>query len=256
MTTFRPGNPRTIRFALPLAFFVSYLFASIDFLRILSYLLTTIPLHEMGHAMMAWMGGRWAIPLGAIVPTAGMTLIAYSRSSVFIFFYYSLLVYGIYYFHRKQYSFHLNMLVLIFFISGFLTFRIDELRLASYISLAGIMGEIFLSTFLIISFYYNLTTRFRWDFWRFPVLFFGACGFTNTALQWYRIKNNLQALPMGSAVSGEGARDMSGDLNQLILAGWSPAQIIVIYWSFIKICIVVIVGYYVIGLFKGQPQTN
>lgn len=249
MITFNPGNIKTLRFALPAAFIVSLIFSSVDFLRILSYLLATIPLHELGHALVAWMGGRWAIPLGAIVPTAGMTLISNSRSMFFIVIFFSLLVLGIYYFYTKQYRFHLSILLLIFALSCFLTFRIDEMRLASYISMAGILGEIILSTFLIVCFYYNLTNRFRWDFWRFPALLFGTIAFTNTALQWYRIKNNLQAMPMGSAISAEGARDMSGDLNQLILAGWMPQQIILIYWTFIKTSALIIVTYYITGIF-------
>lgn len=248
MITFNPSNVNTLRFALPIAFIVSYLFNTVDFLRILSYLLTTIPLHEMGHALVAWMGGRWALPLGAIVPTAGMTLVANSRSMVFIFIFFSLLMAGIYYFYKKQYRFHLSMLLLIFTLSCFLTFAIDELRLAAYISMAGILGEIILSTFLIVCFYYNLTNRFRWDFWRFPALLFGTTAFTNTALQWYRIKNNLQAMPMGSAISAEGAKDISGDMNQLILAGWMPQQIILIYWAFIKTSALIILTYYIMGI--------
>ena len=134
-----------------------------------------------------------------------------------------------YFFYNKKYKFHLNILLSIFITSLYLSFGIDEMQLSSYISLAGIMGEIFLSAFLIICFYFNLTAKFRWDFWRFIFLFFGTSCFTNTTIQWYKIKNNLQALPMGSAMSAEGARDMSGDLNQLILAGWSEAHIIAMY---------------------------
>lgn len=244
------------RFALPAAFIIAYLINSVEFLRIISFLFSTIPLHEMGHALMAWMGGRWAVPLGAIVPTAGMTLIASSRSTIFIFIFFSFLSYGIYFFYRKKYNFHLNILLFIFFLSLYLTFRPEEMQLASFISFAGILGEILLSTFLIICFYYNLTERFRWDFWRFPVLFYGATGFTNTALQWYNIKKHLQTLPMGSAVSGEGARDMSGDLNQLILAGWSEAQITAVYWFFIKTCIILIILHYAIGLLKGDLELS
>lgn len=254
MTTFSAGNLKTLRFALPTAFLVSLIFASIDFLRILSFLFATIPLHEMGHALVAWMGGRWAVPLGAIVPTAGMTLISDSRSTFFIILFFSLLAAGIYRTFTMQYRFHLSLLLLIFALSCFLTFGIGELQLAAFISMAGILGEIVLSTFLIVCFYYNLTTRFRWDFWRFPALFFGTTAFTNTALQWYRIKNNLQEMPMGSAVSAEGAKDMTGDLNQLILAGWSTGQITLIYWSFIKTCALIIVTYYVSGFLRERSH--
>ena len=159
-----------------------------------------------------------------------------------------------YFFYNKKYKFHLNILLSIFITSLYLSFGIDEMQLSSYISLAGIMGEIFLSAFLIICFYFNLTAKFRWDFWRFIFLFFGTSCFTNTTIQWYKIKNNLQALPMGSAMSAEGARDMSGDLNQLILAGWSEAHIIAMYWSFIKVSMIVIVFHYVINLFKEETE--
>ena len=112
MTTFSAGNLKTLRFALPTAFLVSFLFTSVDFLRILSFLFTTIPLHEMGHALAAWMGGRWAVPLGAIVPTAGMTLISDSRSTFFIILFFGLLAAGIYRAFTMQYRFHLNLLLL------------------------------------------------------------------------------------------------------------------------------------------------
>ena len=254
MTTFSAGNLKTQRFALPTAFLVSLFVASVDFLRILSFLFSTIPLHEMGHALIAWMGGRWAIPLGAIVPTAGMTLISYSRSLLCIFLFFTLLLVALYWAFTKQYRYHLNLLLLIFGLSCYLTFGIDEMELAGIVSMGGILGEIVLSTFLIVSFYYNLTTRFRWDFWRFPALLFGTTAFLNTALQWYRIKNNLEAMPMGSAISAEGARDMSGDLNQLILAGWSPGQITLIYWSFIKTCALIIATYYISGIFRERSH--
>lgn len=210
----------------------------------------------MGHAIMAWMGGRWALPLGAIVPTAAMTLIGETRSYFFIFLFYGLLFFALFYFYREKYYFYFRSIILLFCLSFYLTFRVDELQLSSYIYGAGILGEIFLSTLIVISFYYKISDRFRWDFWRYPFLIYGAVGFTNSALQWYRIKNNLQEMPMGSAISTDGAKDMSGDLNRLLLAGWSEAQIIAFYWFCIKVGLIIIGLHYAINLLAEEKTNN
>lgn|GEM_PF-7078607 len=36
----------------------------------------SIPTHEMGHAIVAWLGGRFALPLGAWIPMAGFTSVS------------------------------------------------------------------------------------------------------------------------------------------------------------------------------------
>lgn len=57
-------DTRMNAWALPVAAAISWIVHSVWMLKIVGFFASTIPLHELGHAVMAWVGGVPAIPIG------------------------------------------------------------------------------------------------------------------------------------------------------------------------------------------------
>lgn len=244
---YRIENPKTKKWALPLALGFGILLQSSWGFRMISHLTTNMPLHEMGHAIVSWLGGRKALPL----PMMGFTMAAYSRSTAVIVLIHALLVAWVgYAFVKKRYY---NLLFGTLFLAAaiHMSFFISEIKLTQYVHFGGVLGEVILSTLLIVSFFFSITKRYRWDFWRFPLLIYGAIAYSAAAVMWININSGLQSLPMGSAISADVA---DGDLSRLIAAGYTPEGIISTMLWIIRMCGIAIIATYVFTQILSQSK--
>jgi len=212
-------------------------------------LIFKIPIHEMGHALMAWLGGKWAFP----VFVAGFTFIGQNRSALIIglslFFY----ILSFFWFYKNRNFFLLSVTLILFSLFVKFTFRISEIKLEQYIALAGLLGEIVLPTIGLAIYFFDLKDIPHWNFWKYFVAFYCTVALYDSGLMWLRILDNLQNLPFGSALSSNGASDSSGDLNRLVSAGWTNPQITHFYISSFKICLMVIL---ICMIFSFMIDTN
>ncbi|MBC7465125.1 MAG: hypothetical protein H7256_03975, partial [Bdellovibrio sp.] len=140
----------------------------------LAILFCVIPVHEMGHAFAAWMNGRFALPIGAIVPTAGMTIIGYSYHFLVTLIYLAAFGYlGLKAYQQKLY-FWVALSFCFIVISIAMTFSLAADQVGPIISYGGVAGEFLLSAVLIISFYQPSFKILRWDFFRYPFFVMGC----------------------------------------------------------------------------------
>lgn len=242
------------RYALPVCFIIAYLFQLSPALRTLTFLMVRIPLHEFGHALVAIMGGRLAFPIGSLIPTAGMALIGETRYPIIsILVITSALLGARWGLHRKNLFITAMSSLLVLMTINF-SFLMSNEALENFISFSGIAGEFVLGAVLVLSFYFPMTQRYRWDFWRYPILLAGALSFTHAYVQWTHIKNRLWPMPMGTAVSVDGAQDPNGDLNRLLANGWSENLIIESYLKVGKLCLLLIFTHYLV-FFILAPST-
>jgi len=128
-------------------------------------------IHEFGHATVAWLGGHQATPL-----PFGWTNVGAEQS---LFVYCGVLtLFGLLFWSgiKEKRKWPMGLAIALTTLQFFMTWVISPDTFDMLLSFGGIGGEFYLSTLLIISFYFPLPEYWRWDFFRYPAVVFA--GFT------------------------------------------------------------------------------
>ena len=199
--------------------------------------------HEFGHATIAWLSGRRAIPL-----PLGWTNFEPDRS-IFVYFGILLLFGGLYWAGRRENRRWPMVLAIFLALCQFwMTWLISPRTFNMLFSFGGIGGEFYLCACLMVSFFFSLPNYFRWDFYRFPVVLGAAFTFWHNIFFWRQIDRGQASIPWGTLWGG--SNDAGGDMNQLIQSGWSSQQIIDTYNLLGGFCLVAILCTYFYFAFK------
>lgn len=193
--------------------------------------------HEFGHAIVAWLSGRRAIPL-----PVGWTNVDLDRS---LFVYGAVLgLLGLLFWmgKREHKRWPMGLAVVLAVVQFGMTWGNSAGTFLVWLSFGGIGGEFCLCALLMVSFFFALPNYFRWDFYRYPVVVGAAFTFWHNVWFWRQIDRGREAIPWGTLWGG--ANDSGGDMNQLIQAGWSTRQIIDTYNLLGSLCVLAIVGTY------------
>lgn len=221
--------------ALPIAFVVALLL-NLTSARVLLYPFQIV-IHELGHAVTAWLSGRIAIPL-----PMGITFWGPPNMLVSLVVTGLLVTFGVLAWRERR-LFAVGTAVTLLLLQVCLSWLIPRSASEMWITFGGIGGELLLSAFAIVAFYYPAPDRVRWDFWRFVLLLPAASAVVMQALLWEKAAIDSSYIPMGSALSA--TRDGSGDLEKLVqLYGWSIQQIVESYRLIAFVCLVAIVLHY------------
>jgi hypothetical protein len=201
--------------------------------------------HECGHATVAWLGGYKAIPL-----PFGWTNIG-AEQSLFVYFGVLTLL-GLLFWtgHQEQRRWPMVLACILAVVQFYMTWIISEDTFYMLFSFGGVGGEFYLSTLLIVSFYWPLPAKWRWDFYRYPAVLFAGFTFLGSLGRWRQIKSGVQAIPWGTLFGGSG--DAGGDMNQLVDHGWSDQRIVDCYNSLGGLCLIVIVSVYAYFFLKQR----
>lgn len=202
--------------ALPVALLCSLLVGSTT-LGSLLLLPFQIQFHELGHALVAWLSGRAALPL-----PFGFTFWKEERS-LFVgcsvaFLLGLLLVYA----QRERRPFGTLVGVLLSAAFVVLALLLSVERSRELILLGGLAGELVLSSLTMVAFYFPMPDRLRWDFFRFVLLVPASACWLGALRLWLGVWRGTRALPMGSILGTDG----TGDLDRLIAEyGHDPRSI-------------------------------
>jgi hypothetical protein len=234
--------------SLPLSIAFGWLSNSIDLLKLL-FTGMRIWIHEWGHATAAWLAGHQAIPL-----PFGFTPIAAERSLFVYFGVLFLLGVTIWTGWRESKRWVMGVAIGLGLVQFWMTWVLSRETALMWFSFAGVGGEFYLSTLLMVSFYFPLPQRFRWDFWRYVLLLPAANCFWHIFGLWRKIRQGTAEIPWGSLFGGAG--DSNGDMNQLNeVYSWSIAQIISTYNHIGNLCLFVLMGVYVFFVIKQNRLT-
>lgn len=204
------------------------------------FLFLRIWIHELGHAVPAWLSGRAALPL-----PFGFTFWN-EESSWFTALCLAFLI-GVFAVAsvREKRVFGIVLAGVLFALQITCTLFVSDLRMIEWILAGGMAGELVLSTLFVVSFYYPMPDRFRWDFWRFVVLVPAACVFASAFAMWIRIDQGAEGLPFGSILGAPG--DGSGDVERLMDGYyWTAEGMTTFYRTLGGLCLLTIVGHYVV----------
>jgi hypothetical protein len=197
-------------------------------------------MHEFGHATVAWLTGKRALPL-----PIGWTNVEPDKS-IFVyggvlFLLTVLLVAG----WRERKIWPILIALAVAPLQFYMTWRLPEYRAQLWLSFAGVGGEFYLSTALMALFYFQFPDKFKWSYCRYVLLFLGASSFLNIYVFWRQVKRGAESIPWGSMVQGE--EDGGGDMNVLRDDyNWSNHDIIGTYNHLGNACLVALVIVYVI----------
>jgi len=228
--------------ALPLAFVVALLF-NLTSAKVLLYPFQIV-IHELGHALTAWLSGRIAVPL-----PMGITFWGPPNLVVSLFVTALLATYGVLAWRERR-LFAVGTALALFMLQFCLSWLIPRSASEMWITFGGIGGELLISAFVIVAFYYPAPDRVRWDFWRFVLLPPAASALVMQALLWEKAVTDSSVIPMGSALSA--SRDGSGDLEKLVqLYGWTIERIVESYRLLAFVCLVVIALHYLTFLARS-----
>ncbi|MGD1904603.1 MAG: hypothetical protein ACFB0C_01260 [Leptolyngbyaceae cyanobacterium] len=197
--------------------------------------------HEFGHATVAWLAGRKAIPL-----PIGWTNVQPERS---LFVYLGLLILlGLLYWsgRREQRRWPMILAVVLAPLQFGMTWLMPIDTFEVLLNFGGIGGEFYLCTLLMVSFYFPLPAYWRWDFYRYPVVLGAAFTFWGQLWLWKQIAWGQATIPWGSLWGGA----EHGDMNNLALYGWSPQRITDTYNSLGNVCFAIVLGVYVYFVLK------
>lgn len=208
--------------ALPVSLICALAVSSTRFGRMLA-VPVQIQFHELGHALVAWLSSRAALPL-----PFGFTFWREERS-LFTGLCVSFLL-GLLFVvadrERKRFGILLSTLLIVTWVM--LTFVVAHEHSEMWIIAGGVAGEFVLTGLAMIAFSFPMPDRLRWDFFRLLVLPLATFAWVSSARLWLGVARGTRSLPLGSFLGSAG--DLSGDLDRLIhVYGWSEAKITQVY---------------------------
>ncbi|MDO8804063.1 MAG: hypothetical protein Q7R35_06515 [Elusimicrobiota bacterium] len=207
-----PAALRTSPWAVPLALAAGWLLKDIWWLLGFPF---HFMCHEVGHSLVAWLGGCWSFPI-----IAGLA-VTDPDPSLFL----SALVAGILAWASWQAVKNRNPLLLFccaLLASGFfyLQFIAAPETLWQFILFGGHAGEFFFPALLIPAFYYRGPLNWRWDWLRYPVLAAAACELVFAWSFWLKAGIDPVTGIYGVNISDGSMADM--DIARLVAQfGWT-----------------------------------
>jgi hypothetical protein len=225
-------------FALPLALLVARLVAASG-LRLISAILAMV-LHESGHAITAWLTGRWAVPMLWVTPHGE------ERSWAIVALVTLAILFG------GFLAWNAQRWGLVVAAGALLLLQLIALSLpaASLIIFFGDGGALVLGTLLMATFYAPRESALyqKWGL-RWGLLAIGALGFMHVFLLW---KGPLEDIPFGE-IEGVNLSDPSL-LTELY--GWPVLLMVDRYVHLGTACLVFLLALYVWGLVSAYLQIS
>ncbi|HUN62761.1 MAG TPA: hypothetical protein VMU53_12260 [Candidatus Sulfotelmatobacter sp.] len=224
--------------ALPMALLVAWLINGTG-LRMASAMLAMV-LHESGHAITAWLTGRWAIPL------LWVTLHGEERSWVIVLVLTATIVSaGLWMWRAEQWGWVLAAIAVLILQVIFL-----NLPAGAAIVFCGEGGAMVLATLLMAMFYAPRESALckSWGL-RWGLLVIGALSFMHVFRVW---TGPFENIPFGE-IEGVGPSDPTL-LTEMY--GWSVTQVVDRYVRVGTVCLVFLGGMYVWGLVSAYLQMS
>ncbi|MEM9216808.1 MAG: hypothetical protein AAGD25_20970 [Cyanobacteria bacterium P01_F01_bin.150] len=195
-------------------------------------------IHEFGHATVAWLSGYKAIPL-----PFGWTNTSLEQSLFVYFGVLTLLALLGWSGYRENRRWPIALAIALALLQLVMTWIVPDNTYRMLMAFSGIGGEFYLSTLLLVSFYFPLPDYWQWEFWRYPVAIAAAYTFWHIWGLWRQIDQGIAAIPWGSLWGGMG--DANGDMNTLTSSyGWSDQRIIGTYTTLGDLCLFILIGLY------------
>ena len=224
-------------FALPAALLVAWGLVHAGFLRMLVRTVLSMWIHELGHAVAAWLCGRFAFPGPWFTP------IGYGRSLVVVIVVAGALVFGAVKLWRTHRLWAV-VLLLVLPAQIYCSFVLPVPRASAFIIWSGDGGAMVIGTLLMLSLYARKSSQIRVGWLRWGFLVIGAAAFADAFATWWAARTDRDVIPFGE---NEG-RGMSDPTVLVFERGFSVPGLVDSYLWTGAICLGVLAVAYVLGL--------
>jgi len=229
------GSEITLRLvALPVALLLGLLFASSGLGHALQRIFFGMVLHELGHAVSAWLLGFPAFPLLWFTP------VAEHRSGLFSLM---LLAAGVGLLVAGRRSDRTAWMLGGGALAALVIFgmMLGERQARALITFGGDAGALILGTLFMATLFVGPESRLRRGGLRWGLLVIGAAAFSDVAATWWRARRDFGEIPFGR-IEGVGLSDPSVLVE---MHGWSERGLVRAYLTVVVVCGLVLAGLWV-----------
>ncbi len=239
---------KILQWTLPVLAVIAYFVSRADgFLVSFLFWHFQMAFHELGHAIAGWMTGQ------AAIPTYGFTIL-FGESVFFHVIFLGALAGGAYYGYIEESPFLRWLCTGLFVISLGVWAIARGPQIMMIFSLGGFLGEIFISSIFICSFYYRLPPRIYWDFFRYFFVLISFIVLFKSYATWSRAKQSPGHLPMSGSIHS--ATDKSDTEKLLESKFWTGSTLPNFLVKAHQLCFFVILGHYLIGVISTTPTPS
>jgi hypothetical protein len=203
----------------------------------------TMPVHELGHATVAWFCGFNAVP--TLWKTISPSNRGIAASVVLFVGILSLANYG----RRHMHNGWVAIAVFLLLMQGIGTLMISERDSEQYILFDGDGGGMVSATLLMLSFYFGKETQLYKGGLRWGFLGIGAAGFADMFMTYWRSASDRLQVPYG--LTGGEPTDAFKLINYHT---WSWEQLISRHVTVGVICLLVLLGFYIWGIKQASEM--
>ncbi len=227
--------------AIPLALVLAWGVVHSGFPRMLLRTVLSMWIHELGHAVAAWLCGRLAFPGPWFTPVGS------GRSLVMVAVVAAALAFAAVKLWRTQRSWAVASL-LVLAAQLYASFWLPEPKALSFIIWSGDGGAMAIGTLLMLSFYARKHSQIRVGWLRWGFLVIGAAAFADAFATWWAARGDREAIPFGEN-EGQGLSDPTVLVFE---RGFSIPGLVGSYVVTGAVCLGVLAVAYLLGLRKER----
>lgn len=230
-------------YTIPAMLTASWLVQFSDLFASLQRIVLGMPVHELGHATVAWFCGFNAIP------TVWKTLIPNDKGIVASILVFAGIVALANYGRRKMKSGWIVLAGILLALQGYGTFILGERDAKMYFIFGGDGGGMVLATLLMITFYFGKETQLYKGNLRWGFVFIGSAAFVDMFMTWVRSLSDRANVPYG--LTGGEPTDAYKLIHNF---GWSWEQLISRHVSLGIVCLLVLLTFYLWGIKQANQM--
>ena len=233
-------------FSVPLVLVFAHLIVATGLGHALTRIFLSMLVHELGHAVTAWLCGYAAFPTLWVTPRSP------GRMFLFAAFLSLALAAGAVLFWRSGRRWTAAALGALLALQLFLTLGISVRSAEALIAFGGDAGCFVLGTALMCTFYANSESNLVRSWLRWGFLVIGGFAFSDALATWWAARTDFDAIPFGE-IEGVGLSDPSR-LTETY--GWTTHHLIHSYLTVAGVSFAVLIAFYLLGLRARRFQTT
>jgi hypothetical protein len=203
-------------------------------------------IHELGHAVTAWLCGFLAFPGPWVTP------VAMGRSPLFSLLLAAGFGFLVWRGWKRRQRVLLGAGISLLALQAVGTLMIGRAKAQSFVTFGGDGGCLVLGALLMLTLYVPKEHSLRQGWTRWGLLVIGAAAFTDAFRTWWSARTNIDAIPFGHIV-GVGPSDPS-TLTEAY--GWSMDTMISRYVGLGVLCLVALGVVYAVALLRAKAATS
>jgi hypothetical protein len=224
-------------FAIPVALLIAWGIVHTGFPHLLLRTVLSMWIHELGHAVAAWLCGRFAFPGPWFTPVGS------GRSLIVVAVVAAGLVLGALKLWRTRRSWAVALL-LVLPVQLYCSFLLPVPKALAFIIWSGDGGAMVIGTLLMLSLYARKHSQIRAGWLRWGFLVIGAAAFADGFATWWAARTDRDAIPFGQ---NEG-RGLSDPTVLVYERGFSIPGLVNSYLWAGAICLGILAIAYLLGL--------